>query len=237
MKNSKKNLITTICAVVGASALFSSCLKESNSSYYSSPVALVTVVQASPDEPQLDFYLDNNQINSSAISYGDNIDYFRAYTGKRNAYFYSTGTISKVASDTLTLNGNTAYSLFLTNTKANPKILVVTDSLKKPTTGNASVRFINLSPDSQPVSLAIQNVQVLVTNQAFKGYSPFIPVTGNSVYTFLVRQGTTNTVLATLANITLKAGYVYTIWYHGLTTPTNSTDGVKADIMTNAFYY
>ena len=237
MRKSKKKSIAAVCAILAVSVLFSSCLKDSTSSYYSTPVALVTVVQASPGQPGLDFYLDNNQVNWSPISYGDNLDYFKANTGKRTAYFYNTGTFSKVASDTLTLNGNTAYSIFLTNTKANPQILKVVDSLKKPATGNATVRFINLSPDAQPVTLAIQNAQTLVANEAFKGYSAFLPVTGNATYTFVVKQGTTNTVLATLPNVSIKTGYVYTIWYHGLNTPTNSTDGVKADIITNAVYY
>jgi Domain of unknown function (DUF4397) len=236
-KNISKRLIATLCAVCLLSVLLSSCLKQNNNQNYSPPVAAVTFIQASPNEPPLDLYFDNDRVNFYPINYGGDIDYFRAYTGKRNVNIFNSATMNKILSDTIHLNQNTDYSLFLANTPNKPEILLLTDSLTKPAAGKANVRFVNLSPDTPPVSLAIQGSQVLVTNEPYKGFTPFMPVTANTTYTFEVRQGTTATVLATLSNITLNSNYVYTIWFHGLTNSTSTADKLSVDIMTNTYYY
>jgi len=49
-------------------------------------------------------------------------------------------------------------------------------------------------------------------------------------------RGTTATVLATLPNITLRAGSVYTVWIQGLAGGSNST-ALTAHIQNNAYYY
>jgi hypothetical protein len=236
-KNISKNLWIKAGAAGLLSLLLSSCIKQSTPTYYSPPVALLAFIQASPDEPALDFYLNGDRVNYYPLHYGDNLDYFKAFTGKRTANFYSNGTTNMIFSDTLTLKENTGYSLFLANTPAKPEMVLIIDTLNRPAAGNASVRFINLSPDAPAVSLAIKGSQVLATNEPFKGYTSFMPVKGNSTYTFEVRQGTTSTVLATLPNITLNDGYLYTIWFRGLAASTNANDKLSASIITNAYYY
>src|SRR6202012_652760 len=105
------------------------------------------------------------------------------------------------------------------------------DTINRPADGKASIRFVNLSPDAPSVDLAIQGGAVLITNKAYKGYSTFVPETGNTSYNFEVRQHGTNTVLATLSNISLNSSYVYTIWLGGLATPLNATDKLSLNII------
>ena len=239
MKNyrtNSKRLSACIGMLCLLTLLLSSCLKDNNN-YVAPPVALVTFIQASPDEPPLNFFLNNNKVNFSPLNYGDALDYFRAYVGVRTANFNNAFTNSQILSDTIRLNQNTDYSLFLANKATKPEILLLVDSLSQPAAGKATVRFVNLSPDAPAVSLAITGSQVLATNIPYKGHTPFLPVAGNATYTFEVRQGTTATVLATLPNITLSNGFVYTIWFHGLAASTSAVDNLKADILTNAIYY
>jgi hypothetical protein len=235
-KNFTKKRMAGLGAVCLLSVLLSSCLKNKND-YYAPPVAYVSFVQASPDEPALDFYLNNNKVNSVPLIYGENIDYFRAYTGTRTVNIYNQGSMSKIFSDTIHLNQDVAYSLFLANTAAHPEIVLLTDSLSRPASGQASIRFVNLSPDAPAVDLAVKDSVALVSNKAYKGSSSFLPVQGNKSYTFEVRQHGTSTVLATLANVTLNTGVVYTIWFHGLASSSNTNDKLSADIITNAYYY
>jgi hypothetical protein len=235
-KTTSGKLLTRISAVCLLFLLLSSCLKDHNN-YYVPPVALVTFIQASPDQPPLDFYLDNNKVNLFPINYGDNIDYFRAHTGKRTANFYSRIAMSKILSDTIHLNSNTTYSLFLANTTNHPEIVLLIDSISKPAAGNATIRFINLSPDAPAVDLAVKGGAVLISNKSFKNYTSFLPIQGDMSYTFEVRQQGTNTVLATLDNVTLNSNFVYTIWFHGLANATNNTDKLSTDIINNAIYY
>jgi Domain of unknown function (DUF4397) len=233
--NISKNLLVRIGGLCVLTLALSSCLKTNNS-YYNPAVALVTFVQASPDAPAMDFYLNNNKVNVSPVNFGDNISYFKANIGQRTANCYVAGTQTKIFSDTTTFKENYVYSLFLANKVSSPQFLRLTDTIAQPASGKANIRFVNMSPDAPAVDLAVQGGAVLVTNRAFKGFSSFAPVTGNTTYTLEVRQAGTNTVLATLAGVQLYSGFVYTIWLRGLATPTNNTNGLNVGIMTNAFY-
>ena len=233
--NVKKSLfrIALVCLMPVA---LSSCSKNSDNYNYSPPAALVTIVQASPDEPVLDVYLDNNKVSAGALGYGNTIDYFRAYARLRQVNFYVTGTMTKVFSDTVTISPDKFYSLFLANKASSPELVKLVDTLNQPAAGKASIRFVNLSPDAQAVDLVIKNGATVVSNKTYKGHSSFVPITGGTTYTLEVHRAGTATVLATLPTTTLRTGFIYTVWLQGLATPTNSGDGLTAQIMTNAFY-
>jgi Domain of unknown function (DUF4397) len=232
-----KSLFANIGAACLISIALSSCLKENTNTNYNPPVALVTVVQASPDEPSLDFFLDATKVNQAPITFNNGVDYFQAYSGKRNAIFYATGTTTKVFSDTVTFQPNYIYSLFLANKATTPEMVVLRDSISQPTGNNASIRFINLSPDAPAVDFTVKGATSVITaNKAYKGFSSFAPIAGNASYTFQVLQTGTSTVLTSMPPITLQAGSVYTFWFSGLATPTNATDGLSLNIMTNASY-
>lgn len=235
-KNTSKRWIAGLSAALALSLLLSSCLKNSNN-YYVPPAAYVSFYQAIPNAQPLDIYFDNNKVNAIPINYSDGIDYFRAYTGKRTVNFYTAGSTTKIFSDSVHLNQDMVYSLFLTNTLASPSLLLLTDSLSQPPAGMAKIRFVNVSPDAPAVDFAVKDSTALVTNKAFKGYSSFVPIKGNSHYIFEVRQKGTNTVLATSTNANLLSGFVYTIWFHGLANSVSTNDKLAADIVTNAYYY
>jgi hypothetical protein len=229
-----------LMAVVGAgcllSVLFTSCLKSKND-YTPPPSAYVAFIQASAGQEPLDLYFNSNKVNQFALNYGDGIDYFKAYTGLRTANVYTAGSMTKVFSDTIRLNPNIAYSLFLVNTVAHPGFLLLTDSVSRPAAGKATVRFVNVSPDAPAVDLAVKDSAAFVSNKAFKGASSFIAKDGGRAYTFEVRQHGTSTVLATLNNVTLNSGQVYTIWLRGLVNTSVAAEKLTADILINAYYY
>ncbi|MFI5138666.1 MAG: DUF4397 domain-containing protein [Sphingobacteriales bacterium] len=236
-ENTSKKLAKGIGLIGLFSILLTSCLKENKSPGSTAPLALLSFIQASPDQQPLDFYLNNNKVNADPVYYGNNINYVSAYAGTRIANFYTTGTTNNILSGTITLNPNTAYSLFLANKPTSPEIVLLTDTLNAPAAGFASVRFINLCPDAPaPVSLDIQGLQTLATNVPYKSYTTFIPLNGKKSYTFEARQGTTNTILATLPNVTLAAGSVYTIWFGGLGASTNNTDKLSLNLVNNAYF-
>jgi hypothetical protein len=225
---------------MGALGLFSlflsSCLKD-NSNYVAPPVALVTFYQASPDEPAMNLDFNSNQVNQTPIYYGDDIDYFRAYAGQRIINLVYTNSLTAIATTDVTLLPNSAYSLFLANTAANPQIVLLKDTLARPAAGYAGIRLVNLSPDAPAVDLAVQGGLALVSNRAFKGFSSFLPLAAKSTYTFQILQSGTSNVLATLPNVAINNGFIYTILFHGLANTTNSGDKLAADLITNAYFY
>lgn len=216
--------------------LLSSCLKNRDNDYVQlPPAALISAINASPDSPPLDFLLDKNQANNYPIKYGHILDYIAAYTGKRVASFYVSGANQKIASDTITLDANRYYSLFLSNSVNTPDLLLLKDTLSRPADSMAVVRFVDLSTNAPAVDLGIQGGTVLATNKAYKSYTSFIPIKGNTTYTLEARQTGTSTVLVSLSNIRLQAGSIYTIWLHGLTGTTDQTR-LTLDIQRNAYY-
>jgi hypothetical protein len=227
-----------VIGMIGLLALsLSSCLKNNNNDNYydTTPVAGISVINVSPDSQPLDFYLDNNKANTTPIPYGDGLDYTRAYTGKRNATFYLTGTQTKIKTDTMTLRANRYYTLFLANLVSKPDYVLLRDTLTQPAAGKAGIRFVNLGSDAPAVDLAIKGGAVLVSNKAYKSFSTFVPVAGGTKYTLEIRQAGTAAVLATSTEVTLQSGSLYTVWLQGLTGKTDNTT-FKAKIQLNAYY-
>jgi hypothetical protein len=233
--NASKKWMTGLGMACVCSVLLSSCFKNDNNVYIP-PAAYVSFIQASPDAPALDFYLNTSKVNSIPINFSNTVDYIKAYTGVRTANFYAAGTMNKIFSDTVQLNPNVGYSLFLVNTVAHPAVVLLTDSISKPATGNASIRFVNVSPDAPAVDLAIKDSTALISNKAFKGYSQFMPIKGSKTYTFEVRQHGTNTVLATLTGAQLNTGSIYTVWFRGLVNTTTDKQKLSVGLITNAYY-
>ena len=236
-----KKLIQNLRGWVGVAGVavitavsFSSCIKN-HDDYYTpqQPVALISAINASPDAQPVDFFLDQNRTAQYPIANGTSQDYIRAYTGKRNIIFYTGG--NKIISDTATLKDKTLYSAFLANLVSKPDFILLTDTVKQPASGMASIRFINLSPDAPAADLAIKGGNVLVSNKSYKGYSGFVTLPINASYNFEIRQTGTNTVLATLTDLDIRNG-LYTIWLQGIAAATDQTK-LSAHIQNNVYYY
>jgi hypothetical protein len=215
-------------------ALLSSCLKNSTTDY-APPVSLVSFFQASPDQTSLSLYFNSNKVNVGPIAYGTGLDYFRAYSGVRNVNLYTYGVMNQVFTDTVTLKPNQVYSLFLANKSNQPELVLLNDTITHPQPNTASVRFVDLSPDAPNVDLVLNN-DVTVDNKGYKGFSKFLPVTGNSIYNIQVKQAGTNTVLATLSNVTFSSNRVYTIIFSGLAAGATPADQPAIYYVTNAYY-
>jgi hypothetical protein len=226
----RTGMIGMICLL---SVLLSSCLKDNNN-YVNQPAALVTVINASPDSQPLDFFMNQNRVNNAPIAYSDRLDYFRAYPGNRTANFYIAGSQQKVISDSVTLQVNKYYSIFLANHVSKPDVVFLADSISAPAAGMASIRFGNLSPDAPAVDLGIKGGALLASNVSYKGFSLFVPVQGDNTYTLEIRQAGTSTVLASISNRTLHGGAIYTVWLQGFAAATDQTK-LAAQIQTNAF--
>lgn len=235
MKNFKSPVRLRLAFVIFAGLLlvfFSSCLKDHNN-YYNPPAGYLNVVQASPDEPPLNFYLNNNLANRRPFQLGDFTYYFRAYTGTRTANFDNAFTMGQVLSDTIHVNQNQYYSLFLANTSAHPQYLYLTDTLNQPAGGQAGIRFINLSPDAGAVDFSLQGSSTSVNNKGFLGHSGFVPIAAAN-YNMQVTKTGTGTVLASLTGASLSAGGLYTVWLQGLSAGTSTSDKLSITVMNNA---
>ncbi len=225
-------------ALIGIPAvitLFSSCIKD-NTNYVAPPAALVSVFQGSTSLPALDVYFNANQVNWSPVNYGSGLAYVRAYTGLRTFNFYTYGEKGLQFSDTATLKTNNVYSIFLSGTTTKTDFILLNDTINQPAANTANVRFVDLSPDAPAVDLVL-NSSVSFSNINYKGYSTFVPISGDKIYTIQVLQHGTSTVLATLNNVTLNSNLVYTIMLTGLSSGSAvNNNQLTIKYVTNAYF-
>ncbi len=236
-KKNSKNLLAFVCIAGSLTLLLSSCSKPSMNYVSATPIAALSIIQASPDEPLIDFFINNGKVNSSSFLYGQSSNYFSINAGKDPIAYYNETTNKVILADTIQFNQNTAYSLFLANKASQPEVVLLLDSLSKPTAGNAAVRFVNLSPDAPAADLVVQGGATVVSNKSYKKSSSFVPIPGNMSYKFEVHQAGTATVLATLPSVNLSTGFLYTIYFHGLAAGTAANaDQLSVDIINNAYF-
>jgi hypothetical protein len=230
---SRARILGFICLFATA---LSSCVKDQVSDVTPQiPFALISVINASPDAGNVDFYLDNNKANNFPFPYGDGLDYLRAYTGKRTATFYTGGTTTKIKADTMTLKANTYYSLYLSNLASKPDYLLTTDTVKNPGSGMATIRLVNVSPDAPALDLAIKGGAVIASNKAYRKYSSFMPL-ASGTYTLEVRQAGTTNVLYTLTDFRFYGASMYTVWVQGIAAATDATK-LTAKVQLNVYFY
>ena len=192
-------------------------------------VSAVAFVNASPDAPAVNLYLNQNKVNG-LYSYTDNSYYFNAYPGTRTAHIYE-GSDKKLSGD-IVLKGDSYYSIFLAGRFATPELVLLEDSLKRPASGKAHVRFVNMSFGAPALDLGLANGSNVVTNKVYKQNSGYVAVDGDTKYTFVIRERGSTTARVTLPETTLTAGRSYTIWVKGVYTDPGVT-GVGAEIMRN----
>lgn len=192
-------------------------------------IAALQFVNASPDAPGVNLYLNENRVNG-LYGYTDNSYYFNAYAGTRAAHIYEGGT-KKLSSD-IVLKDDRYYSLFLAGRFATPELVLLEDSLKRPASGKTHIRFVNMSLGAPSLDLGLANGTTLVSGRTYKQNSAYIPVDGDTKYTFVIRENGATAVKVTLPETTLAAGRSYTIWVKGAYADAGLT-GVGGEIMRN----
>lgn len=208
MYYSRKSILLLATLVVMA---FASCKKDNVGTLQISALA---IVNASAGSPAINVFIGQNKISNDLFTFGKNIDYLNAYSGEREVSFYQ-GTDKKVSGKFILKDGK-FYSLFLTGNWPQTELVLFQDSLTKPVTGKAHIRFVNMGKDSGILNLGLTNGSTLIGQKAYKAGSDFMAVNGNTGYTFVIRNNTTLTDTVSIPQVTLEAGHSYTIWAKGV---------------------
>jgi len=236
MNNINTKKISVLVVTTGMFCLvLSSCTKiEVNPTQ--TPITALSVTQASSDVSVVDVVVDNTKINSLGLLYGQSTGYIGLSPGKGTITFINDVTTAPIITDSVDFIQNTMYSAFLVNATTSPSVFLTKDTLNKPASGFAGIRFIDLSPDAPAVDLVVQGGATLVSNRSFEGFSSFVPLAAGNSYTFEIHQTGTTKVLATLSKTGITAGYLYTIWFHGLAAGTTAGNQLAVDIITNTYF-
>lgn len=225
--NRTKTGAAVLTTVLGAGLLLSACNKH-NSDYTPQEIAAVSVINASPKFPSLDFELDNQRVNYNALAYGgDRISYFSAVPGTRNGKVKTAGTSNTLYSSNVSLITGYYQTLFIVNTADSLSFLVVKDEISQVVEGKAKIRFGNLSSDSPAYALELQGDTTAFANRPFKSFTPFKDVKA-ARYKVILKNQATGVTVASQEDVSFEAGKFYTVWAKGLVNTT--TDAQKLAI-------
>ncbi len=177
-------------------------------------ISALSVVNAAAGSPALNVFISQSKISNDLFTFGKDISYFNAYSGEREVSFYQ-GT-DKKTSGKFNLKDGKFYSLFLTGKWPETELVLLQDSLTRPATGKAHIRFANMGKDAGVLNLGLTNGSTLINQKAYKVGSDFIAVNGNMAYTFVIRNNAALTDTVSIPAVTLENGRSYTIWAKGV---------------------
>lgn len=211
MQYSIKSIKIVLAALVVMA--FASCKKDN---VEAPQISALSIVNASAGSPAVSVFINQNQVSNDLFTFGKDISYFNAYSGEREVSFYQG--IDKKVSGKVNLKDGKFYSLFLTGKWPQTELVLLQDSLTKPATGKAHIRFVNMGMDAGELNLGLTNGSTLISQKAYKEGSDFIAVNGNSAYTFVIRKYGALTDTVSIPAVTLETGHIYTVWAKGLKT-------------------
>ena len=205
--------LTSATAILLMVTLFSSCLKDPGTDA-SSIVSALSVINASPDSPDLEFVLDNKRVQK--FSYPDiRINYFPVFLGYHLARIYEADKFYLPLYELeLNLSQGKFYAIYIAGKREALTSITVEDDLNMPSDGHAKLRFIHLSPDTPSLDFFIDSDNILASNKKFKEYSSFQEIKAGN-YNAIIKSNEGTSVNLTL-DLKLQDGKIYTLWVMGL---------------------
>lgn len=178
--------------------------------------ARVRVVHASPDAPAVDIWV-NGAVAISNLAFKEATDYVPLAPGEYQIQVTPAGgaAADAVIDATVTLEGNTDYTVAAIGQVANIEPLVMVDNNSAPAAGKAHVRVVHASPDAPAVDVAVANGPVLIENLAFGEAADYLPVDA-ATYDLQVRPTGTETSALDISGFMAEEGTVYTVFAVGL---------------------
>lgn len=238
MNKLKRTLTRTGIALglcLGAGAVLTACDNDDeNITPVDQDRAYVSLYQASPDAPDLRIEVDNRQINSYPFEYTENTGYLRFFTGERNLKFGPFDASNVVTDTTVDLENGKAYSIFLTDEYPDVQPLILEDNAEDPGSGNAMIRFLNLSPDAPAVDLTAAELDdPIFEEQAFRQESAFQEIPADGYDLSFTASGTQESILE-IPDADLQAGWYYTVIVRGYSSPpAGNQHELSAEILVN----
>jgi len=178
--------------------------------------AQLRVMQASPDESNLDVLVDGNVV-SSDLSYEANTGYLSVSSGSHQLSLNTTGTSSSVLTTSLSVGSNTQTTVIAANFASSLSTIVLTDNNTTPTAGDIQLRVVNAAPGMGTVDVYIvppgtdlSTVAPTITGLAFQSASSYQTITAGDYEVFFTLTGTRFAYIDT-GSLSFSDGQIRTI--------------------------
>ena len=181
------------------------------------PIARLSFFHACPDGPNLIVQVNDVNINGQVFSFGSYNDYIVLKAGTLPIKFKNASSLTLILDTLYTFSDKGTYSLYVINSLAQIKGLLIQDNgfLQSPT--NTMVRFIHLSPDAPAVTAILTGSKGPFFSGGYKEISDFVEMTPQQ-YTLEVRAQSDNQLILSIPVPTVAGSY-YTLALTGYQTP------------------
>jgi hypothetical protein len=199
-KKTNMRKLETILIVLFIMALISSCKK---STIDLTPLASLNVTNAVVGGKNVKL---GSNVRDSAVN--QSYKQFGILAGNTTVYLWPTGdSLHPYFNKAVAFNNGDVYSIFLAgNAATTVDPIMVKENIPFRTDSTAGIRFINLSPNSNPLNITLSTSTTVneVAGLAYKQYTDYKSYPGlyNSAYTFQVRDPANPTVVLTTFALT-----------------------------------
>lgn len=189
---------------------------EKNDLYRATPMnSYVRILNASPNSPPIDIYLDNNLIVQN-LAYKEFSRYLLFPAGNHNIKVYPSGQrVNPIIDSPISLPPGFAFNIAAIGSFPNITLYAIPEPTSPQNFGRACVRFINLSPNSPALDIRVQDGTKIFSNVKYEDYTTYACLLPGS-YTFRIIPAGTNNVVFTIPNVQLMANKYYAIYTVGL---------------------
>jgi len=174
------------------------------------------VMQASPNESNLDVLVDSKTLSSN-LSFSQTTGYLKLDPGSRHVQLEVSGTTTPIIDQTLTLNGGSATTYLAANYASSITGVMYTDDNTAPASGQFRIRIINASPGIGnadvyvvPVGTDLSTVTANFSSLAFQAASSYLSLNAGTYEVFFTGPGTKFAYIDS-GSLTLSAGQVRTV--------------------------
>ena len=178
--------------------------------------AMVRVVHASPDAPDVDVLVDGERA-VEGLPFGEATDFLALPAGDYQVQVVPAGAEAEdaVIDADLTLEGGVAYQVAAVGLVAEIEAAVFEVDMEPVADEMARVRVIHASPDAGAVDVAVTGGPVLFEGAEFPNATDYAEVDATT-YDLEVRAAGTEDVALEVPGVELEAGMVYDIFAIGL---------------------
>lgn len=203
--------------------LISSCKKDAS---FSRPISRVAIYNATTSA--LNFKIGGKDENSSTIPAGGSTAYIGVYEGSWDYLATLAGDSPVAASAKVNLVGNEQHSIFVLKSDS-LEFFTVKDDLNIRNPNRALVKFVNLCPDleSLTLELVLLNTRPTFGEVKFKSPTAYQEFDEKTSYTATLKNGVTGTDILPEIPFTFEKNKMYTIWASGNVNGTTNADRIK----------
>lgn len=230
--------LTLFVTVIMILPLIQSCSKTGvNAS--SGQNARLQIVNLSPDIQPFNLYAFFIKQGTGAYYYSNASGYFLVNTIDTPLQIRTSITTNGVnPTNLLTLPGSlkpgVPYTWFVTGIRKDSSLttILTVDTGSTPPNGRGKIRFVNASPTPANMNLTLNDTTAF-KNIAYKTVTNYTEVTAGSYNINVSATSTPKIVLAPISKYNVSDGKLYTVYFYGLT---SSTDSAKynANVLLNS---